>query len=157
MARPKTNPPTPAELRIAEIIKDNDLDGVSGLSNAIGVPADTIRKWGQRNSIPKDAAARIAARYGYEVVWVLTGQGSRRQQAGMANIATAAPSATPQAVPVADTRSSMIRDFAAIDNDTYRQAVKVVRGILSLTGNTDRDLETKAIAYYYHEMMKGKV
>lgn len=83
MARPRTNPPTQADLRISEIIKDNELDGVSGLSNAIGVPADTIRKWGQRDSIPKDAAARMALRFGYLVEWVLTGRHPKKIEDGL--------------------------------------------------------------------------
>ncbi len=88
----------------------------SGLRRAIdfaplaGRGADAVRKWVSRDSIPKEAADSIAARFGYTVDYVLTGRPPKYREGGEAPapagafvpqpVEVTAPGAMPVDVPV---------------------------------------------------------
>lgn len=77
MARPKQNPHTDVELRLAELCQDPQVGSVEKLAAAIGREPSAIRKWGQRNSIPKDGAKAISSKFRYSLEWLLTGNGKK--------------------------------------------------------------------------------
>lgn len=57
--------------------------------------------------------------------------------------------------PVVEPTPALLPAPSVAEADLYDRAVKTVRRILGLAGYKDRELETKIIAEFYHELKSG--
>jgi phage repressor protein C with HTH and peptisase S24 domain len=71
---------TATALRLDEMARECGLARATDFAPIAGRGTDAVRKWTSRDSIPKEAAEAIAARFGYTVDYVLTGRDPKHRE-----------------------------------------------------------------------------
>lgn len=97
MARPRERQPTDTEKRLQAICEDQGFETIEELAESVGVPAATLRKAGQRDSLSKEVVKALADRFGLSAGWLLTGQNGLKTGTEIAP--PPPPSAQPTSLP----------------------------------------------------------